>query len=306
LVKIARQLRTMESRIAKAGGTSLVGAAAFPRELLDLIILHKLHLLLGPVEAWESFSALKAEFVDWNEVRVSPISEIQEHLRPASSHPSLTGSVLELSVFIKDLLEFVHQERHSLNLENLADENLTEIRRYLKQIRGMDPATIELVLFLRKDHPAVPLNQAMALTLLRIGILRPGETHDRRAKRLFKHLEPAMVLPFHLYVANLSRETCPPDEKKVACPSCEIKQVCAFFKRRRRLGRQVSSGPRLVGASPAGRKAVRAAKQTSASRRAAPRGRPATEHSPRRVVVKPIAGKRVRKTSKHRSRNGSR
>ncbi len=199
-------------------------STGYPRAFLDLIVFHKLHTALPAQQALRGFNELKEGFVDWNEVRVSAVREIQEAL-------GLCPGSLELAVFVKDLLELIHREKQDVSLEFLAEKNLGEIRQYLKRFRGLDPSTTELLLRVRKEHPVVPLNHAMELVLTRLGILRKGETRSKNEKSLHELVDPARHLLLHHYLLNHAVEVCPPDENALECPTCGIRQMCAFYAR---------------------------------------------------------------------------
>lgn len=196
----------------------------YPKEIIDLVIFHKLHLTMNAENAMRSYHELRSQFVDWNEVRVSSLREIQEQLGDSSSS-------LELAIFIKDFLEFVHREHHSLSLEFLAEQNLGEIRRYLKQIRGVDGSTVDLILHLRKEHPVFPLNQSMEAVLRRLGFGRNGETRDRKQRQLHGFISPERTLSLHHYLLNHSREFCPIDDTNLDCPHCSLRKICSYYAR---------------------------------------------------------------------------
>lgn len=117
-----------------------------PNSILDLLIYQRVTSYAGEKAAIKSFRRLKNSFVDWNEVRISPIPEIQKALGPAAPNS------LAVAVFIKDLLDFLHHKRHVLDLEFLVEENNTEIRRFMKKIKGIDAAATNVVLKLRKEY----------------------------------------------------------------------------------------------------------------------------------------------------------
>lgn len=185
----------------------------YPQDVLDLIIFHKIHFYMDGREALQAYRRLKSNFVDWNEVRISSIREIQEVL-------GNSPDVLELAIFIKDLLEFLHNERHSVDLEFLAEENISEIRRFLKQIKGMDATTINLILRVRKDYPVLPVTGPMENTFLRVGLVRRADSRDKKGKYLHGLVKEDIALPFHHFFLQHSREICPPDETKIQCTIC--------------------------------------------------------------------------------------
>ncbi|MBN1444387.1 MAG: hypothetical protein JXA90_16870, partial [Planctomycetes bacterium] len=176
-MSVLQQIQSAAQKGCALCGSILQVLESFPREIVEILLMHRLHFHMEPSLALRSFRQLKSEFVDWNEVRISPIREIQEQV-------SQGRNSLELSVAIKELLEFVHTRHHHVCLEHLADLNLTDIRRYLKQIRGLEPSSIELVLMLRREHAIVPLTAEMETELIGLGLLSADDTRDRRAKAL--------------------------------------------------------------------------------------------------------------------------
>lgn len=244
-------------------------AGSYPTTVLDLIIFHKLHLALPAADAARSFRQLKDAFVDWNEVRISSVREIQGELAGEGT--------LDVAVFIKDLLEIVHRERQDVSLEFIIEQNLGEIRRYLKQVKGMDSATIDLILRVRKEHPLVPLNQAMEAVLARLGVLRATDTRDRKGKILHEALGEDS-LPFHHFLLEHSRSTCPPDESRLDCPRCVLRDLCDFYARTVR----------------------KLAKRSARSRR--PEGRRAPLRAVKKVTRGQAVAKRVRRIAGKKSR----
>lgn len=200
---------------------------SYPREILDLVIFHKIHFFMMAPVALQSYRRLKSNFVDWNEVRISSVREIQEVL---GSSPD----TLEIAIFIKNLLEFLHQRRHSMDMEFLAEENITEIRRFLRQVSGMDATTINLVLRLRKDYPVIPISSAMENTFVRLGLVRRKDSRDQKGKYLHGLISDDIAIPFHHFFLQHSREICPPEEDQLKCSTCRIRSSCNYYSHKTR------------------------------------------------------------------------
>ena len=199
----------------------------YPRDILELIIFHKIHFHAPEQDALQCFRRLKTAFVDWNEVRISSLREIQEVFYG-------TEDSLGLAIFVKDLLEHLHRQNQSTSLEFLADKNLADIRRYLRGIKGLDPATIDLVLRIRKEYPVLPMSAPMELTLTRLGVVRPHDNRQQKERYLHTLVDQSHALSFHHFFLKHSREICPPEEDKILCPDCGIRRSCTYFGRRRR------------------------------------------------------------------------
>lgn len=230
-MKSNQKVLAVQQKAIKLGQNWASGLVPYPVEIVDLIIFHKLHLTRPVDQALRSFHRLKDNFVDWNEVRVSTVREIQQEVVG-------TGENLSVAVFIKDFLEFVHRERQKVSLEFLVEENLGDIRRYLKQIKGIDRSTVELILRVRKEYPALPLSPAAEAVMDRLGLFRTMERRGQKEKALHEVLEPEKALLFHHFLLTLSQEHCPPDEESVDCPRCSMRSLCAFYARSHSSGRR--------------------------------------------------------------------
>ena len=229
MVKIADRVEAAPSKDCPLCKTALSSLDSYPTNLLDLLIFHRIHFHMMPDLAVKSYRQLGSEFVDWNEVRISPIREIQEQV--SKGHDSL-----QLSVFIKDLLEFVHHDKHTVGLESLAEENLTDIRRYLKQVRNMELASIDLALMLRKDHPVLPLTGPMEEMFLMMGLVREADSRDRKEKKLFELFAPdvSAALAFHHLALNHCRGENDLKEAHFESPKCSLRQIADEFGKKRK------------------------------------------------------------------------
>lgn len=211
----------------------------YPRNILDLIIFHEIHFHMDEASAVQSFRRLKANFVDWNEVRISPIPEIQDALGQGSHS-------LAVAVFIKDLLDFLHHAKQSVDLEFLAEETITDIRRFLRQIKGIHPSTINMVLRVRKEYPTVPVDPRMEPSLLRLGIVRDKHNTDQMGKYLYNLVDGSTALGLHHFFLKHSRDVCPPDEDDIKCPRCGIRNSCHFYQKNRSRSMRSASTRRPV------------------------------------------------------------
>jgi len=196
--------------------------AAYPSNVLDIVLFHKLHLSMSWKDALKSYKQLGEEFVDWNEVRVSSVREIQDQLRGADRS-------LELAVFIKDFLEIVQKERHSLCLEFLEESTLTEVRRFFRPVKGVDSASAELVLLRRKGHPVVPLTPDMEAVAEHLGLVSKTGTRDQRQKQLHDELNGQQVLELHHFLLDLSRQLCPDGADGLKIPPLPSRDVGPFL-----------------------------------------------------------------------------
>ncbi len=202
----------------KSDAHRTTSVASYPETIVETVAFHHLHRVLPAKDALRSFQRLSEEFVDWNEVRVSTIKEIRQQIADGPDS-------LDTAVFIKDFLEHVFRERHSVDLEPLREANITDVRRALKPVRGIDLATIELVLLRVKSHPVLPLNPEMEALVDASGLVKTGDTRDRKAKALFEKCASERVLLVHHYLLDLSRAIGPIEDGTFSGAKTQLKSA---------------------------------------------------------------------------------
>lgn len=202
--------------------------AALPSGGIDIAVFHMLHLQMPISSAERSFLRLKRSFVDWNEVRISSVREIQAAIGSSMAAEGVAQS-------IHAFLWKVHQDQHETSLEFLNELTIAQVRRYLRSVGCMSTATIDLILRLKKAQSIIPLDKSSERVLVRIGIVPSGFT-TRQKQRFLQRLVPEEeVVNFHRSVVDLARRLCPEDEEGVRCRKCPMRRGCTFC---RRLNRQ--------------------------------------------------------------------
>ncbi|MCI0650734.1 MAG: hypothetical protein L0Z55_02500 [Planctomycetes bacterium] len=198
------------------------GLEALPvTDLLDQFLLAHLLLQMPYAAAQKAYLAFKAQFVDWNEVRISTAKEVQDVLRGAAEP-------LEAAIVLKDFLHRLFLEKHHVGLEFLRDKSVSEIRSFFKNSRGLNESTVLLLLRLMKEHPVQPLEAWMQPCAERLGLVHRGSTLLQKEKQLFEKVPAAIAFEFHALLAEHSRAVCGLDESVLDCPSCVLRRSCPY------------------------------------------------------------------------------
>jgi endonuclease-3 len=191
-----------------------------------------LHLRLPLKAAEQSFLRLKRHFVDWNEVRISSISEIKGAIGSSAK------AAEELAEAIRDFLARIHRDRFQTSLEFLNELTIAQARKYLRSLGAITTATIDLILRLKKSQAVVPLDKNSERVLVRIGLV-PSRYTLRQKQRFLQRLVPEdQVVSFHRSVVDLARRVCRQDEDAVKCKECPMRQGCSFRRRVSRVSRR--------------------------------------------------------------------
>ncbi len=184
---------------------------------LDVLIFSMLADHLALEEAMKAYEGFLSNFVDWNELRISPANEVQEVLK-AASEP------LELALLIKEFLNRLFYEYHHIGIDFLSELTNSEIKGFFKKSPGVSESSLNLVLNRLKDYPVLPLDSESQRVVSRLGLVDENATSLQRQKALFPKVDPASLLRTSLALREHSRQVCL--EEDPLCPKCVIKASC--------------------------------------------------------------------------------
>ena len=169
-------------------------------------------------QANQALSRFKDQFFDWNEVRVSPIAEIQETL---ADIPDPQARAQRIRRFLRQLFE----KTYGFNLDALTKKPLKDALKVLHIYEAFtsDYVTATVIQQALGGH-AIPVDGASRRALERLGI------SDSDLPSLRAVLERAVPknrgAEFLELLEELSHDTCV--EGTPDCPRCELKKVCPF------------------------------------------------------------------------------
>ena len=165
------------------------------------------------------FTALRARFPTWEQVRDAPEREVIDAIRVA-------GLANQKGPRIQKVLREITAERGNLDLSFLKHMPLEEARSWLTKFHGVGPKTAAIVLQFSLDRPAFPVDTHIYRVTGRIG-LRPLKMSVEQAHvHLEKLFEPDNYYADHLNLIRLGREVCHP--RKPDCPHCPVVRVCEY------------------------------------------------------------------------------
>jgi endonuclease-3 len=170
-----------------------------------------------------AFTALRAKFGTWEEVRDAETSDVVTAIRPA-------GLANQKGPRIQQVLRSITEERGSLDLSFLAELPSEEARAWLMRFHGVGPKTAAIVLCFSLGKPAFPVDTHIYRVTGRIG-LRPERMNVEQAH---PHLEalfpPETYYAAHLNIIRLGREIC--TARRPYCEKCPIINLCDYGRQR--------------------------------------------------------------------------
>ena len=140
-------------------------------------------------QANQALSRFKDEFFDWNEVRVSPIAEIQETL---ADIPDPEGRAQRIRRFLRQLFE----RTYGFTLEALTKKPLKEALKVLHAYEAFssDYVTATVIQQALGGH-AIPVDASTRRALERLGISEPRPPCAPRRPRTRRAQEPRRRVP---------------------------------------------------------------------------------------------------------------
>jgi len=145
--------------------------------------------------AEQVFAALKRDYFDWNEVRVSTIRELSEVLKPLVN-PSASGTRL------KQTLHSVFESVYQFDIETLKKQNIGQTVKQLEKYGGTTPFVVSYVTQMSLGGHAIPINKGALIALHTVGVISDEEFN----KNVVPGLERAVPKTKGLEVGSLMHQ----------------------------------------------------------------------------------------------------
>jgi endonuclease-3 len=166
-----------------------------------------------------AFTALRAKFKTWEEVRDAKTEDVINTIRSA-------GLANQKGPRIQQVLRSITEERGSLNLDFLADLPVDEARAWLTKFNGVGPKTAAIILCFSLNKPAFPVDTHIYRVTGRIGLRPEKMTVEQAHPHLEALFPPETYYAVHLNIIRLGREIC--QARKPNCPKCPIIKLCDY------------------------------------------------------------------------------
>ncbi len=168
-------LLTKTHRVLKQHYTPV--APPSDRPLLEHL-LFALVLENAPFDVAEKiFIHLSKNFFDWNEVRVSTVTELAEVGRVLPD-PLATASN------VKRVLQGVFESTYSFDLEPTRKQNISAAMKHLERLGGTTPFSLNYVTQVALGGHAIPLDRGALDVLAVLGIISDGESQSGKVSGL--------------------------------------------------------------------------------------------------------------------------
>jgi endonuclease-3 len=144
------------------------GPAPKERSLLEHLLFACLLENSPPELAEQVFATLQKEYYDWNEVRVSTVSELAEVTKP------LVDPV-DSATRLKQTLHSVFEAVYQFDLETLKKQNIGQAVKQLHKYFGTTKFVVSYVTQMALGGHSIPVNKGLLTSMRVVGVITDGE-----------------------------------------------------------------------------------------------------------------------------------
>jgi hypothetical protein len=225
-------------------------AAARPEDpLVDHLLVGVLGLHAGQEKAREGIRALSQAFLDFNEVRSSPLFEIEEILEPFVPPEKTRKAAWDVRMALQD----VYDGTHGLDLEPLRGREPEDQRHFLKELPNTPGGPAALVFQLALGEDRLALGPRERHLLERLGML-PRASDAKRVRAAVERMVSAGSRATFTWVTGATahlfeKGDLPPEEPFVQLlVACRAKELGERERERKReeLRRKAEEKQRLA------------------------------------------------------------
>jgi endonuclease-3 len=216
--KLTRVVRTLEEKYGPH-----IYPDDGPQDPVEQIVFAVLAARNPVTNARKAIRDMKEEYIDWNEVRVATVRQLEETLERARIEPA--GRMAET---IKAVLMKTFDEVCRVSLEVLRSDGPERARKVVAKLDVLEPHEQQYLLVAAGVEEAPPLDPATDRIGERLGIFAKDDSPARRRKLLESHVASSDALRFHHLMAEHGKKLCTATDPK--CAKCPAQQECDWFK----------------------------------------------------------------------------
>jgi endonuclease-3 len=152
-----------------------------------------------PEGADEAFARLQQAFFDWNEIRVTSITELAETM---SSLPDAA----EAATRLKRSLQHIFEARYSYDIEVLKKQNIGKAAKELAAVRGVTPFAVAYVTQHGLGGHSIPVSRGIIGVLQVLGVISEAEAKKQRVPGLERAIPKSKGIEFASLLHQLGAE----------------------------------------------------------------------------------------------------
>ena len=170
-------------------------------------------------QADAAYAKLKETFFDWNEVRVSSISEVADAIHGLREAGAKGQRIVEL-------LQEVFEDTYSFDLGDIAKKGIKQAAKQLGRYKsGVSDFTVAWVMQRNLGGHAIPVDAPTLRVLQRLGVVDTDADELETIRGTLEHYVPKANGPeFTDRIIHLALSIC--TEERPACETCPLRPEC--------------------------------------------------------------------------------
>ena len=194
-----------------------------PLSILEHLIMAILADGTTTSKADAAFVRLKKDYYDWNEVRVSALVELQDHMADLPDPEQRAAR-------LKGCLRFVFENTYGFDLDQLAKVPMKEVSRRFEKMPGVSEYLTNRIIRDGLGGTAMPLDTTAVRILSRLGIIDNRTSAQSLSASLARQIPRARSFEFCHVLSELGAEYCLENEPR--CKQCFLLDECPTGKQR--------------------------------------------------------------------------
>ena len=168
----------------------------------------------------KAYADLLEAYPTWEEILVADEKDIADVIRSG-------GLANTKAKKIKKSLAEIKKQHGSIDLEFLADYELSQAEDYLLALDGVGPKTAACVLIFSFNFPIIPADTHVYRLSNRIGIV-DGSTREKTQELLQVAIPDKNKYSFHINLIEHGRKIC--KAKNPVCEECILQDICDYYQ----------------------------------------------------------------------------
>ncbi len=289
-----KNVKTYEKKTRKLLGAFAKKAPQAIEDMNEAIgVLVEIMLLENstPAKAAKAFKAICEEYVDFNDLRVSPAKEIHDCI--GSDYPQCSVK----AHMIADVLRGIFYKTSNMSLEYIGEMNKRDRVRHMQEL-GLSSFAISMVLLTIFETRAVPVDQDLADSLEMDGAVQPGLTLEQIASFVANLATSKNCFGAHLACRKYVEKSAKALAKWRKAKQAEIDRLEAIEREKAEKAAQAKAEKAAKAKAKAKEKANAAKKKARQAAKAAKvKAAKAAKKAAKKVAKKPVK-KAAKKTAK--------
>jgi len=168
----------------------------------------------------KAYADLQEAYPTWEDILVADEKDLADVIRSG-------GLANTKAKKIKKALAEIKQQHGVIDLEFLAEYELSKAEDYLVSLDGVGPKTAACVLIFSFNFPIIPADTHVHRLSNRIGVV-DGSTREKTQNLLQDVIPDKDKYSFHLNLIEHGRQVC--KAKNPICDNCFLQDICDYYQ----------------------------------------------------------------------------